>query len=55
MAHPTDRAAAIATAVLRIIADTLQGQELRQQIENALRDEIADIERQAAADRPTAD
>jgi hypothetical protein len=49
-----DRAAAVAIAVMQVIA-TAPEKELRQAIENYLRDEFANIERQTAADRETGD
>jgi hypothetical protein len=45
-----DRAAALATAVLQIVATTPEDEQ-REQLENYLRDELADIDRQAAGDR----
>jgi hypothetical protein len=49
-----DRAAAVAIAVMQMIA-TAPVKEQRPAIENYLRDEFANIERQTAADRETGD
>jgi hypothetical protein len=49
-----DRAAVLATAIEQLFATT-QGQERRQALQAYLRDEIADIERQIAADREIGD
>jgi hypothetical protein len=49
-----DRAAAIAAAAPQIV-DTIPKQAVRQQIEEYLRDEIADLERQIAAERELPD
>ena len=47
-----DRAVVVTTTVMQIITLTSSAPQLLQhQIENLLRDEIADIERQTAADR----
>ena len=47
-----DRAALVATAVLQIVTLTSSAPQLQQrQIRDLLADEIADIERQTAADR----
>ena len=54
MKHVRDRAAAIAVAILQTI-DTAPEHAARQQIENYLRDELADIERQVAAERELCD
>ena len=43
-----DRAAVVTTAIIQIVA-TAQGLEQRQALENYLRDEITDIQRQAVA------
>jgi hypothetical protein len=45
-----DRAAVAATALMQIFA-TAQGPELRQTLEDYLRDELADVKHQAIADR----
>jgi hypothetical protein len=48
----SDRASAITTAVLQLVADVeLEPDELQLRLEQYLRDELADIERQIAADR----
>jgi hypothetical protein len=47
----SDRATVIATAIKRIIAGIRDPIELQHQIERLLRDELADLERQIAADR----
>ena len=44
-----DRSAVVTTAILQIVA-TAPAHQLRQQIEQYLRAEFADLERQAAAD-----
>ena len=49
-----DRAAVVAAAVEQIF-DTAQARKRRQALENYLRDEFADIERQIAADRESGD
>jgi hypothetical protein len=49
-----DRAAVVAAAVEQIF-ETAQGREQRQALEDYLRDEFADIERQIAADRESGD
>ena len=49
-----DRAAAVAIAIMQMIA-TAPEKELRPAIENYLRDEFANIERQTAADQETGD
>jgi len=51
-----DRAAIVATAVLQIVTLTSSAPQLLQrQIHDLLADEIADIKRQAAADRGNGD
>jgi hypothetical protein len=48
----SDRASALATAVLQLAADVeLEPDELQLRLEQYLRDELADIERKIAADR----
>jgi hypothetical protein len=48
----SDRASAITTAVLQLVADVeLEPDELQLRLEQYLRDELVDIERQIAADR----
>ena len=47
--------AAVVTIVLKQICGTVQGRERWQAVEDYLRDEIADIERQIAADRESVD
>jgi hypothetical protein len=54
MAQIQDRTAVIITALLAIIGIGVTATK-RQELEAYLRDELADIERQIAADRPTAD
>jgi len=49
-----DRAAAVATAILQIV-DTASTYTVCQQIENYLRDEIADLENQIIAERELSD
>jgi hypothetical protein len=49
-----DRAAAVATAVLQIV-NAVPGHAVRQQIENYLRDKIADLENQIIAERGRSD
>jgi hypothetical protein len=49
-----DRAATLAVAVLQII-DTAPKQSARQELEKYLRDELADLARQAAAERELSD
>ena len=49
-----DRAAVISIGIMQIVA-TAKQRELRQELENYLREEIADIERQVAADRESGD
>jgi hypothetical protein len=49
-----DRAAVVAAAVEQIV-DTAQGRKRRQALEDYLREEIADIQRQIAADRESGD
>ena len=49
-----DRAAAATTAIMQIIA-TAPPPDLQQEIENYLRDELSDAERQAIADREPTD
>lgn len=46
-----DRAAVITATVLSIVASSAPKTELQRQVEDAIRDEIAAIERQVAADR----
>jgi hypothetical protein len=50
-----DRAAVIASAICRIIADTRGPKERHRHIEALLREEIADIAREIAADRSNPD
>jgi len=50
MSKHLDRAAVIAAAMLQIL-DTAQRHGLRQAVEQYLHDELADLERQIAADR----
>jgi hypothetical protein len=52
-----DRAAVIIAALLDILDIRVQrlSPSKREELESYLRDEIVDIERRAAADRPTAD
>ena len=51
-----DRAAVVTTALLHIIlSSSTPRSELRQHVEELLRDEFADVERQAAADRADVD
>jgi len=50
----TDRAAVIAIAILQIV-DTAPDYTVRQQVENYLRDEIADLENRIIAEREVAD
>jgi hypothetical protein len=51
-----DRAAHVTTALLQIILSSLTPRSgLRQHVEELLRDEFADVERQAAADRTNVD
>ena len=51
-----DRAAVVATALLQIIlSSSTPRSELRQHVEELLRDEFADVERQAATDRTNVD
>ena len=49
-----DQAATLAVAVLQII-DTAPKQSARQELEKYLRDELADLARQAAAERELSD
>jgi hypothetical protein len=49
-----DRAATLAVAVLQII-DTAPKQSARRELEKYLRDELADLARQAAAERELSD
>jgi hypothetical protein len=52
----SDRASALATAVLQLAADAeLEPDELQFRLEQCLRDELADIERQIANDREVPD
>lgn len=53
MSTPRNRAAVVVTAVLHVISTALRDATLRQQLEELLRDELADVERQAAAERET--
>ena len=46
-----DRAAVVAIAIRQIVSQTRDPIELLRRIEQFLRDEIADLERQIAADR----
>jgi hypothetical protein len=46
-----DRAATLTVTVLQVFSSSAPKPDLRRRIETALRDEIADIERQVAADR----
>jgi hypothetical protein len=55
VATPQDRAAVVTRAIMRIFADVRDPDEQHQQIEQYLRDEIADAMREAAADRLVAD
>lgn len=48
-----DRAAVITTAIMMLIADIRDRAELRRAIEELIRDELADITREIAADRGT--
>jgi hypothetical protein len=54
MSNPPDRATVVAAAVMQIVARiagfTRPKKEVRQEIENYLRDEFADAARQSAAD-----
>lgn len=51
-----DRAAIVTTTLLQIVlSPSLPTSELRRRVEDLIRDEIADVERQAAADRPSLD
>ena len=51
-----DRAAVVTTALLHIILSSSRPRSgLRQHVEELLRDEFADVERQAAADRTNVD
>jgi hypothetical protein len=51
-----DRAAVVTTALLQImLSSSTSRSELRQHVEELLRDEFADVERQAAADRTNVD
>jgi len=51
-----DRAAVVTTAVLQIILSSSTPRSgLRQHVEELLRDEFADVERQAVADRTNVD
>jgi hypothetical protein len=50
MSKHLDRAAVVVAAVLQIL-DTAPRHGLRQAVEQYLRDELADLERQIAADR----
>ena len=52
--YPRDRAGVAATAILQIV-NTAPGANLQQQIENYLRDELADVERQISAERSCPD
>ena len=47
----SDRAAVVAIAIRQIVANTLNPDEQQLRIEQLLRDEIVDIERQVTADR----
>jgi hypothetical protein len=47
----SDRAAVVAIAIRQILASTLNPQEQQLRIEQLLRDEIVNIERQITADR----
>jgi hypothetical protein len=49
-----DRAAVMATAIMQIIT-TARSKEALQRIEDYLRDELADVERQVAAHRESGD
>jgi hypothetical protein len=49
-----DRAAIVAVAVMQII-DTAPKQSAQQELEKYLRDELADLARQAAAERELSD
>ena len=52
----SDRASALATAVLQLAADAeLEPDELQLRLEQYLRDELVDIERQIASDREVYD
>jgi hypothetical protein len=46
-----ERAVVVATAIRRILADVLDPDKRQLRIEQYLRDELANIERQVAADR----
>jgi len=51
MAHRYDRATYLANAVRLIFISVDKPEEQQRQVEQTIRDEIADIERQIAADR----
>jgi hypothetical protein len=51
----TDRAAAIATAILQVLFQRPTPRDLRTRIETLLRDELADAARQARDDLPPVD
>ena len=55
MIRNKDRAEVVATTLLQIVLLSSAPKLLRHQIEQLLRDEFADIERQAAADRADVD
>ena len=50
-----DRAAVVTTALLQVFSSSAPHAELRQYVEELLRDEFADVERQVAADRGLGD
>jgi hypothetical protein len=55
MSTHTDRAAAIATAIMQILFQRPTPRDLRTRIETLLRDELADVARQTRDDLPPID
>jgi hypothetical protein len=51
----SDRATVVATAIMLMVGTVPTDDQLRREIETLLRDEFADLERQVAAERRSAD